>query len=566
VIEGGTLIDGNGGEPIENALIIIEENKIRSVGKKGNLRYPDDSQVIRADGKFILPGLMDAHSHYQDWMTELVLTHGVTGVFEIGGGGEWGVAQRDAILQGKIVGPRLYMAVGSLAGGRISMLYGRRPEDRTLSARMVTMDAEAARQVTRLFIDAGADMIKVHRGPPVEVYRAAATEAHRVGLPVVAQPLGPTVYAREAILAGVDGLEHAAGVHISIAKSPEKWQGFGQVEAHSLDPTPFIDMDEQKAVELIELMVEREVWLEPDLIAEGRGFHKSRDQFELQGYRLLNNPELAYIPKERRYRLLDKFKEFDNLERSVWERRNQGYQNMVRFMRMFADAGGLVLTGTDASSWAIPGLAVHQEMQILVEEVGLTPMQAILSATRNSAQGFRVLDRVGTIEPEKFADLIILSKDPLADIRNTMEIEQVIMDGKIVERGYHRWYKNPLPRMAPEGQRWLSALKTISWRTTAFGQPTPGIESVSPSVVTEGSPTLTLTLHGLNFTDRSAVEFDGVPVPATFVSDKELHVTIAGQLIAHVGTFPITVANPDPLQDEKFGGISNRVFLLVNYQ
>ncbi len=566
VIEGGTLIDGNGGEPIENALIIIEGNKIRAVGKKGNLKYPDNSRVIRAGGKFILPGLMDAHCHYRDWMPELALTHGVTGIFDIGGGGEWSVAQRDAIAQGKIAGPRLYAAVGSIAGGRIAMLKGRRPEDRSLASRMVAMDAEEARHVARRLIDAGADIIKVHRGPPVEVYRAAVEEAHRVGLPVVAQPLGPTVYAREAILAGVDGLEHAAGVHISIVRSPEKWKNFGQIEVHSLDPTPFVDMDERKAVDLIQLMVERDVWLEPDLIAEGRGFHKSRDQFELQGYRLLNNPNLTYIPKERRYKLLDTYKEFDNLEPAEWETRNQGYQNMLRFIRMFVEAGGMVLTGTDASSWAVPGLAVHQEMQILVEEVGLTSMQAILSATRNTAQGFRVLDRVGTIEPEKLADLIILNKDPLADIRNTMEIDQVIMDGKVVERGYHRWYQNPLPGRRPGGQRWLSALKTIDWRTTSFGQPTPGIESVSPSVITEGAPILTLAVHGLNFTDRSVVDFNGVPVPVTLVSDKELRVTIAAELIAHIGAFPITVQNPEPYQDEKFGGISNTVHLLVKYR
>ncbi|MCZ6484950.1 MAG: hypothetical protein O6826_04565, partial [Acidobacteria bacterium] len=87
VIEGGTLIDGSGGEPVENALIVIEGNRIRAVGKKGSLSYPSDSQVIRADGKFILPGLMDAHCHYRDWMPELTLTHGVTSIFEIGGGG-----------------------------------------------------------------------------------------------------------------------------------------------------------------------------------------------------------------------------------------------------------------------------------------------------------------------------------------------------------------------------------------------------------------------------------------------------------------------------------------------
>ena len=239
---------------------------------------------------------------------------------------------------------------------------------------------------------------------------------------------------------------------------------------------------------------------------------------------------------------------------------------MLRFIRMFAEAGGLVLAGTDASSWAIPGLAVHQEMEILVEEAGFSPMEAIQSATYNNAKGFRVLDRVGTIEEGKLADLIILNKDPLEDIQNTLEIQDVIMDGKVVERGYHAWYRNPLPRREVEGQRWLSALKTITWRTPAFGQPTPGIESVVPSTVVEGGPTLTLTVKGLNFTDRSAVDFDGVPVPATRLSETELQVSIAARLIANVGAYPITVENPQPLQDEKFGGVSNRAYLLVKFR
>ena len=96
VIEGGTLIDGNGGAPVRDALIIIQGNKIAAVSRKGQTSYPAGAQVLRADGKFIVPGLMDAHCHYYWFMGELYLAYGVTSVFEVGGGEEVGIAQRRA--------------------------------------------------------------------------------------------------------------------------------------------------------------------------------------------------------------------------------------------------------------------------------------------------------------------------------------------------------------------------------------------------------------------------------------------------------------------------------------
>ncbi|MEE8177492.1 MAG: hypothetical protein V3T65_05810, partial [Acidobacteriota bacterium] len=250
VIEGGTLIDGNGGAPVRDALIIIRGNQIETVSRKGQAQYPAGARVLQADGKFIVPGLMDAHTHYQDWMPELMLHYGVTSIFEIGGGGEWGLAQREAVARGKIPGPRIFVAAGSIAGARIAALSGRTGAEGPLSGRQVVATAAEARNVVRRFIVAGADMIKVHRGPTLEVYRAAIDEAHRAGLPVVAQPLGPTVYAREAVLAGADILEHAAGVAYAIVKDPAKWEGFGTtIEVHSIDPTPFADMDDAKAAD-----------------------------------------------------------------------------------------------------------------------------------------------------------------------------------------------------------------------------------------------------------------------------------------------------------------------------
>ena len=571
VIEGGTLIDGNGGAPVRDALIIIRGNQIETVSRKGQAQYPAGARVLQADGKFIVPGLMDAHCHYQDWMPELMLHFGVTSIFEIGGGGEWGLAQQEAVARGKIPGPRIFVAAGSIAGARIAALSGRTGAEGPLSGRQVVATAAEARNVVRRFIAAGADMIKVHRGPPLEVYRAAIDEAHQAGLPVVAQPLGPTVYAREAVLAGADILEHAAGVAYSIVKDPAKWEGFGTtIEVHSIDPTPFADMDDAKAAELIQLMVDRNVYLEPDFIAVGRGFQAGRRKFELQDYQLMQNPGLAYVPARRRLKILGTYREFDEMDPAEWEQRHKGYLNMLRFIKMYVDAGGKVMSGTDTAGWAIPGIGLHHELEILVEEAGLTPMQAILSATRNPAEGFRILDRLGTIEAGKLADLMIVNADPLEEIGNLQQIEWVVQDGNVIDRTFHAWFENPLPRGATvEARAWVAALKSQTIQkdpTWAFGQPPPGIESISPHRATEGDPTLTLTIGGVNFTTKSAVHFDGKPVPARFVNDAELQVTIAAGLIASAGNYAITVTNPEPLQRPEWGGTSNKAHLLVNFR
>jgi hypothetical protein len=567
VIEGGTLIDGNGGSPVRDALIIIRDNRIETVTSRGQARYPADAQVLDADGKYILPGFMDAHVHYAGWMAELNLHYGVTSIFSIGSGGQWALAQRDAINAGKIPGPRNFVAVGSLAGARISALSARSGAAGGLSGRQVAGTAEDARVIARRLIDAGADMIKVHRGPPVEAYRAAIEEAHRAGLPAVAQPLGPTVYAREAILAGADILEHAAGVAVSVAADPSKWEGWGNVERHSLSPLPFADMDDAKAADLIELMVEEDVFLEPDFIAIGRGFHEARDKFELQDYRLLSSHGLSYIPERNRLRMLERYHDFDDMDPADWDYRNKAYQNMLRFIHDYVQAGGKVMTGTDTAGWAVPGLGLHHEMEILAGEAGLSPMQVIIAATRSPAEGFRILDRLGTIEAGKLADMVIVNEDPLQEISNLQKIEWVIKDGDVVDRSFHPWFQNPLPRGAVEGSAWVRALKTQSMQGTEFGQPPPGIQSVSPTLVTEGDPTLTMTIRGVNFTEESIVYFGARSVPTRLVSDTELEAVIDARLITQVGTYPVTVRNPQPLQRPEWGnGTSNKAHLLVNYR
>lgn len=571
VIEGGTLIDGNGGPPVQNSLIVIRGNNIESVSRKGQTVIPPGATVIKADGKYVLPGLMDGHMHYNsEWLDELFIVNGVTSVFDIGGGEDWGLVQRDALAHGKLMGPRFFLSIGSMAGGRIAELGGVTEAGGPLRNRQVVMTSDKAREVTKRFIDARADLIKVHRGPPIEVYQAAAEEAHKVGLPVMAQPLGPTVYGKEAATAGVDIIEHAAGISYSIAKDPSKWKGWGNLEEHSLDPSPYADMDDAKAAEMIQLLVQKHITLEPDFVCQGRGLQKRRDEYELQDYRMLHLPALAYLPQETRLKWLDNYTEFDDVDPAVRESRIKGLHNMEKFILQFVRAGGNLYAGTDASGngWAVAGLGLNHELDMMVYEVGLTPMQAIMAATHNTAAAFRMLDKLGTVEAGKLADLIVVNADPLQDVRNLQQLDKVIKDGKVIDRQFHAGFRNPLPLNAVEGATWVEALKKEdkTMRTTSFGQPSPGIETVAPSIVTEGSPTVIVKIKGVGFTKRSRVSFDNLPVPATLVDGSELDVTIDAHLIAQHGTFPIVVSNPAPLQRPQWGGTSNRAYLLVNFK
>ena len=552
VIEGGTLIDGNGGAPVEDALIIIDGKHIKTVSTKGQVRYPRDAQVLNADGKFILPGLHDSHCHYQWWAAELFLNYGVTSG-SLSGMNTWSLATRKAIDHGKIPGPRLLLQGPTVRGAWRDGLEPIDPDNQT------DTPEEAVAAVRRTLPNKPAS-VSVMRGVSFETYKAAIDEAHKANVPVVAQAIGPHVYAREAILAGADILEHAAGVTYSVLKDSamEKWKNWGEIEEHSLSPAPFADMDEQKAADLIELAVERNVYLEPDLIAMGRGFHKRIDEYELQAMRLYNDYRLSYVPEGRRIKETRVYREFDILEPEERELRSRGYQNMVRFMKMYHDAGGKLLAGTDCSSWAIPGLVMHHELDVFVNEAGLTPMEAIVTATRNPAEAWRVLDEQGTIEEGKLAALFVVNADPIEDIRNTQKIEWVIKDGKIVNNGFHPWFDVPLKNFyssfddhtvalmerMEKGIRHRTGLRDVgpAW---SFGAPMPGIMRVSPRIVTEGEQTFTLTLNGVGFMKKSVVFLDDDPLPTEFVSDNELRATVDESKVRSPRTIKVRVKNLD---------------------
>jgi len=276
-----------------------------------------------------------------------------------------------------------------------------------------------------------------------------------------------------------------------------------------------------------------------------------------------------------------------SLEPAVLERRRQGYLNMMRFHRMYVDAGWKVTAGGNTNVTKAAGLVLHQELEVFVEG-GFTPMQAIQAATKWSAETFHMQDRLGTIEAGKLADLLIVNADPLQDIRNTQKIDSIVFNGKVIDRAYHPWPSDPFMDIGNfswgnppvESLDWVVALKNATMHSEGGGagartagipnplvSPQPAIETISPTLVTEGSPTTTLVIKGFNFVRRMQVFFGGKSVPYRHVSPTELNLTLDETLLRTPGKFDIVIKSPGPIATPEWGnGTSNAAHLLVSFK
>jgi hypothetical protein len=240
----------------------------------------------------------------------------------------------------------------------------------------------------------------------------------------------------------------------------------------------------------------------------------------------------------------------------------------------------------------VPGNSLIHEMLIFVE-AGITPMQIIQGATKWSAETIGRGRDLGTVEAGKLADIVIVNADPLQNIENLRQVDAVVFNGRRVQLGYNAGF-NPVYKrdseMNPpvEGLLWVNAFRPVAYggsggrfngsRPVGAGQPLPNpmespqpaLEAISPLMVTEGSPTTTVTLKGFNFVRRSQVLFRGVPVPYKAVSGSELQVVVDASLLREPGWHEIVVKNPWPLHPEigaQWGnGTSNKAHLIVKFR
>ena len=402
----------------------------------------------------------------------------------------------------------------------------------------------------------------------------------------VFRSMGPQTRVREACAMG-SGIVYIhtgnPGPQIAKDEAMAKWANY-----IALPPDAYADMDDAKARAMIQQLVACNAYLEPDLMACDRGLHKNWARVQRETEAFFSDPKLmAYYPAHAAKGVIENQKSIETyMTPADIEVRRAGFRNHMRFLKMYVDAGGKIVAASDTPQSA-PGLGLQQEIASMVEDVGLTPMQAIQSATKWVAEGFKQPD-LGVIAPGKLADVIIIDANPLADIMNLRKISTVIFNGKIHEMGYHADYIGYMFARPDTDEdavvskpQWVAALKQATWRPQAtnggFGgaggfdsatSPPPAIENVSLHTIIRRSPSTPMTVTGFNYVRGSQAYFDNNPIPTQVVSRTEIRVTIPENLLGRAGNVPLTIKNPMPIATTaaEWGNVSNEAFILVPFE
>ena len=541
LIRGGTLIAGTDQAPLRDARILVEGNVIRRIwtGDAAPESLPPDTQVVNTQGKFIIPGLIDSHVHYREYMGEMFLSYGVTTVYDLGNPVHWQTAIKKGLNEGQIHGPRFYFC-GGITFLRDGGGAGVGPTVRERNLTAMRGPEEAARAVAVL--REKSDCVKLSENQKGDLFPPIAREARAAGMAVISHSLD----AVESAGWGITGIEHMVGPAISTIRSREGREALAgmNIEAGHKNSLLYQWMEPDYFDEVIDALVSRGVMINPTLHFEWKALTEHAHEHELQDTRLLNDPNLQYMPLSERLVTLGQYHWPDGRAAGERELYLKGYRRVQEFLGRFVQAGGKIYSGTDSAAATTPGLSLHHEMELLVD-AGLTPLDALRSSTQWSAELLGLDDRLGTVEVNKLADLVILRSDPLDDIRNATAVDTVIRDGEIMDTAYHSDYSFPFRRRGPESKHLYN--------------PVPELSDVTPPVAVQGSE-LTLRVSGRGFVPSSVVNIDGFAAPTAWVSPTELSVRLTPARSARVGTLLLQVETPLP-----GGGVTEPIEFFITF-
>jgi len=411
-IIGAVLIDGTGGPPVSDSVVIVAGSRIRAIGNRANTPIPAGVEKIDGRGKFLVPGLIDLHVHLgtragarydtADYTRERIernlnayLYFGVTAVRSVGLDRQAGFDVRKAEREGRLLTARMFTA------GRGFTAPGGHPSQEVGDVVIQTNSPEEARKQVDTLAAQQVDAIKIwvddlgHKAPKIKpaVMDAILDQARKYNIPVTAHiySLADTEY---LVRAGAAGFLHMIQ------------------DTEDIDPA-FISKLRDLRIVFAPTLVRQELdWLytehpnllddpdvarsvDADVIAAAK--HAARDAHPM--------------PAER-----------------------ADFERAMHNTRKLAAAGVLIGVGSDGGSGLdFPGLTTHRELELLAA-AGLSPMDVIVAATRNGALALRKSDELGTIEPGRRADLMLVSANPLEDVVNLRKIDRLMLNGDWVDR------------------------------------------------------------------------------------------------------------------------------------
>jgi imidazolonepropionase-like amidohydrolase len=405
---GGTIIDGTGAQPLTDATIVLDGNRIRAVGPSSQVAIPEGATQIDVRGKTILPGLWDMHAHFEqvEW-GPVYLAAGVTTVRDCGNEFEFITAVRDAIRNGNGLGPRILMA---------GMVDGSGPM--SLGIQRVDSPEEAKHWVDQ-YHAAGFTQMKIYSSMTRDNVAAVAREAHALGMSVTGHiPEGMTL--REGIDAGMDQVNHIA--YVLGATLPKGALPPPSKRLERAQMLASVDVESDQARDIVRFLKEHDTVIDPTVALselDSVSPAKSVASFEPGVSRLA--PELAVVfaaptatPSDPMPALRDTI-----------------LAKEIAIIGALHKAGVTIVAGTDQS---VPGFSIYRELELYVR-AGFTPVEAIQAATIVPARVLGMDKDLGTIEVGKVADLIVLGKNPIDSINNIRSVEEVIAAGVLHETG-----------------------------------------------------------------------------------------------------------------------------------
>jgi imidazolonepropionase-like amidohydrolase len=383
---GARIIDGTGKPSIENATLVIRDGRIEAVGKR--VKVPAGAEKIDATGKTIIPGLINAHGHVNDAsQLGVYLRDGITTVFSLGGDKEFALREQCATAPRGTV-PHLYVA-------------GPIQDSTAIPGAVAVKTPEEARKSVDELIRNRPDIVKVRvddflgARPKMspEVYQAVIDEAQKNGFRTAAHVV---------LLDDAKGVVRAGVNYI----------------AHSV-------RDREVDDEFIALMQKRHVFYSPTLTREFAVFGYSETPSFFSEPFFLKEADPAEITKMQDPKRQESVAKDPG---ALWYKEHLPIA--MRNLKKLSDAGIVIAMGTDSGGGPgrFQGYFEHLEMEYETK-AGLTPMQALVSATSGAAKAVNISREAGTLEKGKWADFVVLSANPLDDIRNTREIDSVWIGG-----------------------------------------------------------------------------------------------------------------------------------------